>query len=461
MRTGMSMRFNRVQRGLWPAIVGLYAILLTSLHMAMTSPWRLATPVKLANFEAAEPFQHRVLLPALVALIHEVMPLGIVLLFALAQMAAWVALILLADHALRWFAIGPNVAVRRMLALTVVIPVGLHLIVPELVPYPALNLDEGVIDLGNWRAQRLFYYVYDLPAAVFMLALVLLIVQYARSRDRRWLFGYLALFALATLNRETTAFLIPAFAAALYGVVDRGTLARAVLVQLATVLVIQATLQWWLFADQPNPNAGVPGTDYENHLLNNLRLFANPFYLLTFLARFGAGLYLPLIVLRRYLDPVLGRALLWFALPFLASAFLFGRIVEQRVVIELIPLLWLGGIQVLAAYNAARRSAGPSSELAPAALVAGGALPFGHARMDGLRQQRLGLDGSAAGPMTALSDVPGPSERRPSIGSARSAGPRRQRGCIARRRRRVPGSRTPTRSRPPASPRPDVRRWTP
>ncbi|MEX0607441.1 MAG: hypothetical protein WD138_05365, partial [Halofilum sp. (in: g-proteobacteria)] len=217
---------NPIQRTLWPAIVSLYAILLTSLHMAMTSPWRLATPVKLANFEAAEPFQHRVLLPALVAAVHEILPLGVVLLFALAEMAAWIALIVLAEQALRLFSIGSSTAVRRLLALTVVVPVGLHLIVPELVPYPALNLDEGVLDLGNWRAHRLFYYVYDLPAAVFLLALVLLMVQYARSRDRRWLYGYLALFAVATLNRETTLFLIPAFAIAFYGLIDRGTLVR-------------------------------------------------------------------------------------------------------------------------------------------------------------------------------------------------------------------------------------------
>lgn len=448
----MLTRLNPIQRTLWPAIVSLYAILLTSLHMAMTSPWRLATPVKLANFEAAEPFQHRVLLPALVAAVHEILPLGVVLLFALAEMAAWIALIVLAEQALRLFSIGSSTAVRRLLALTVVVPVGLHLIVPELVPYPALNLDEGVLDLGNWRAHRLFYYVYDLPAAVFLLALVLLMVQYARSRDRRWLYGYLALFAVATLNRETTLFLIPAFAIAFYGLIDRGTLVRAVAAQVGLVLVIQLTLQWWLFADQPNPNAGVPGTDYENHLVNNLQLFANPFYALTFLARFAAGFYLPVLLLRRHLDPVLSKTLLYFGVPFLASAFFFGRIVEQRVVIELIPLLWLGGIQVISAYHAAWQAGADGTDLPTVAAPDGGTVAF---RQSGVR---AGGNGTGAASLSVARVMNGTHQPAASV---RSAAPRRQRGCIARRRRRAPGARTPTRSRPPLLPPAGGRHWTP
>lgn len=445
----MLRRLNSVNRVFWPAVVTLYAMLLTSLHMAMTSPWRLATPVKLANFEAVEPFQYRVLLPAIVAAIHELLPLGIVLLFALAEVATWILLIVLAEQALRLFDVGSSTVVRRMLALTVVIPVGLHLIVPELVPYPVVDLEQGVLDLGNWRAHRLFHYVYDLPAATFTLALVLLMVQYARTRERRWLLGYLALFAVATVNRETTMLLIPAFALGLYGLIDNRTLVRAIAVQLASVVIIQGILQLWLFTEQPNANAAVPGTQYENHLLNNLALFVNPFYLLTFMARFAAGLYLPAILFRRHLDPFLARTLVCFGVPLLISAFAFGRIVEQRVFIELIPLVWLAGIQALAAYNASRRPAGRSIDVAPA-VGTSGVLPARHARTSALR---LGYGAVRAG-----------QERRemlPQNESGRSAVPTRRSEYAARRRRRARDLRTPTRSRPPASLRPDDRRWTP
>lgn len=376
----VALNYRLTGRAAWPGIVTLYAVLLASLHMAMTSPWRLATLTKLASFEAAEPFQHRILLPAMVAAVQQILPLGELLLFALAEVAGWVALILVAEQALKVFRIGATQAVRRALALTVVIPMGLHLIVPELVPYPGLNVDGGVLDLGNWRAQRLFYYVYDLPAAVFTLALVVLMALYARTRERRWLTGYLALFAVATLNRETTLFLIPCFAVLLFQRVEHLALVRALALQVGLFVAIQGLLQW-TFADQVNPNAGVPGTQYENHLIANLALFTNPFYLLTYLARFGAGLYLPIILLRRHLDPFLGPLLICFAVPFLASAFFFGRIVEQRVVIELVPLLWLGGLQVLAALHASRRSPSPSgSGRSPAAGPAGRAMPARHAR---------------------------------------------------------------------------------
>jgi hypothetical protein len=258
-----------------------------------------------------------------------------------------------AYRALSVFGIGESELFRRVLAFTIVIPMVLHLIVPDLVLSPLFSLESGVLDLGTWRAQRLFHYVYDLPAAVFTLALVLLMVQLARIRDSRWLTAYLGLFAVATLNRETTLFLIPAFIAVFYRTLDRKVLVQAVVLQVATFAVIQGTLQW-VFADNMNPNATVPGTHYENHLIRNLALFANPLYLLTYLVRFGAGFYLPTLLLRHHLDPVLGRTLLWFGIPFLASAFLFGRVQEHRIVLELVPLLWLSGVQAIAAWNASR-----------------------------------------------------------------------------------------------------------
>lgn len=125
------------------------------------------------------------------------------------------------------------------------------------------------------------------------------------------------------------------------------------MLQAVLFLAIQGTLQW-AFIDHVNPYAGVPGTDYENHLLDNLSLFTNPLYLITYLARFSAGIYLPVLLLRRHLDPILSRTLLWFGVPFLTSVLIFGRMQEHRVVIELVPLIWLSGIQVIASWNAAR-----------------------------------------------------------------------------------------------------------
>lgn len=340
-------------RTIWIFTLLLYAIFLTSLHLAMTAPWHLASLDKLVSFQAAEPFQHRLLVPALVAALHAFLPLGELLLFALIEVLGWIALVLVAERALACFGVCGSQPLRRILAFTVIVPVALHLIVPDLIPYPLFSLNGGILELGNWRAQRLFYYVYDLPAAVFTLALVVLMAKFARNRTRRWLSYYLVLFAVATLNRETTLFLILPFIAVCYRTIDRNVLVKAVVLQATLFLAIQGALQW-AFVDHVNPYAGVPGTYYENHLLGNLSLFTNPVYLITYLARFSAGLYLPVLLLRHYLNPILGRTLLWFGVPFLTSVLLFGRMQEHRVVIELVPLIWLSGIQVIASWNAAR-----------------------------------------------------------------------------------------------------------
>lgn len=338
---------------IWRLAVFLYTVLLTSLHMAMTSPWRLATLSKLVSFEAAEPFQHRLLVPGMVVAVQAVLPLGEELLFALCEVAAWITLLAVAYRALGIFRIGETATVRRVLAFTIVIPVGFHLIVPDLVLRPLISLDGGVLEIGMWRAQPQFYYAYDLPAAVFTLALVLLMIKLARTRESRWLTAYLGLFALATVNRETTLFLIPAFAVALYGNLPRTALAWALVLQIVIFATIQGVLQG-IFADHLNPNASMTGTQYEIHFLDNLALFLNPLYLLTFMARFSAGFYLPAVLLWHHLDPLLRRIVLWFGIPFLGSALLVGRLQEHRVVIEVVPLLWLCGLQAIATWRASR-----------------------------------------------------------------------------------------------------------
>jgi hypothetical protein len=204
-----------------------------------------------------------------------------------------------------------------------------------------------VLGWGDWRVTPVFRYVYDLPAAVFTLALVVLLHRVV-SDGSRWLGLYLVVFLLAVLNRETAMFLIPAFLVAGFGRLDHRTLLGAALIQVATVVVVQATLQS-LFAANVNPHANVLDTQYENHLLRNLALLTVPSYGALFLLRFAAGMWVPVLALGRHLDPFLVRVLLGFGVPFVAAALVFGRIQEHRVLVELAPLLWLGGIQAIAA----------------------------------------------------------------------------------------------------------------
>lgn len=339
-------------RTLWLFSLLFYAVLLTSLHILLTKPWWLASLARLVDFQAVEPFQHRLLVPVIVLALRTALPFGTELLFALVEAAGWIALVILAYRALVMYEIGKSDLFRRAAAFTILVPMALHLIAPDLHFVSIYSQVGGAFELGDWRAEQQFYYAYDLPAAVFTLALFLILVKFTRSRNPRWFAAYLGLFALATLNRETTLFLIPIFFAASYRILGRKALVTALLLQISVFALIQGTLQW-AFADHVNPHAGIPGTQYEIHLATNLALFGNPLYLIVYLARFGAGLYLPIMLLRGYIDPLLGRSLLLLGIPLFASALLFGRLQEHRVVIEIVPLLWLGALQAIATWSAA------------------------------------------------------------------------------------------------------------
>lgn len=346
-------------RAAWWAVLLTVAVALTTFHATMTSPWKLATPELMVDFEAAAPFQYRLLMPLFVGLLEAVMPLGVNMLVLLTEVAAWMLLVVVAYRSLEAFGVGASDLARRCLALTSVIPVAAHLIPPDIQFPRSFVVENGVLQLGDWRAYEIFNYIYDLPAAVLTLGLVLVLRRFVETLEDRWFAAYLGLFVIATLNRETAVFVIPAFLAVCYPVLRRSVLAAAAALQVIVFLAIQLTMQWW-FADNVNPHANVPGTSYENHLLGNLALLSHPLYLAIYLARLGAGMYLPIALLHRYLDPFLGRTLLWFGVPFVASTFLFGRLQEHRVLVEIAPLLWLGAVQAVA-----QRASGPAPSTAP------------------------------------------------------------------------------------------------
>lgn len=338
----------RIERIAWLTASVLVALFLTCLRLTTTKPFELTTFEKLVNFEAVEPFQHRVLLPAIAAGAQQIAPLGETLLFGVMEVGFWIALIGLAYRALTMFGIGRSEIARRMLAFTVVIPMLLHLVTPDLEMTHSFSADHSLFDLGAWQPRAIYYYVYDLPAAVFTLGLVLLLARLAERPSVRLFAAYFAVFALATLNRETTVFLLP-FAALLFW--SRLSFGRWFLFMAAQTLLlaaIQLPLQW-LFAGNVNPNAHLGNTQYEFHLVYNLIALSSPLYALTYIARFCAGLYIPLLIWRRYLDRRLALALLGFALPLALFAAVVGRMVEQRVFVEIVPLIWLGALQVLSA----------------------------------------------------------------------------------------------------------------
>lgn len=335
------------ERLAWWTAATLVSVFLTCTHLILTKPFGLTSFDRMVHFQAVEPFQHRVLIPALVAAAERFMPLGHVLLFGALEACFWLALLVVAYRAMTVMQIGRGETVRRALAFTLLVPMAVTLMMPDLRMVPGLVIHDGVTNLGHWWALPVFYYPYDLPAGVFTLALALMLFGLTQRITTGRLLLFFGLFALATSNRETTIFLIPLTAILFWGRLTRVQLLGLLAAQTAIFFAVEIPLHW-LFADQPNPNRALPSTQYEDHVKTNLSLFRSPIYGLTFLVRFAGGCMLPILLWWRYLDRRTVAALLGFALPLVVCAAVVGRIPEHRIFTEAIPLIWLAAVQVVA-----------------------------------------------------------------------------------------------------------------
>ncbi|MGN8197402.1 hypothetical protein ACS8Y6_01755 [Salinisphaera sp. RV14] len=337
---------NRFERGVWWAAALLVSLFCTAVQLSITAPYRLTSFARMTHFTAVEPFQHRVLIPALAAAIEHLAPLGPHLVFGLLEVVAWMALIMLAYRAVERFGIAETEALKRLLALSIVLPLAIVVLMPDLRVWPLISLDGGTLDLGNWSARTLFYYPYDLPAAAFTLALLLAVADWGDRPEWRRLGGFAILFALATVNRETTLFVIPMAALMLAGRLPMTRFAAL----LGLMLALYAAVEWplhWLFSNQPNPHAALGDTQYELHITENLRLLSHPAYLLTEPVRFVGGCWLVVVLWWRCIDRRLRAAILGLAVPLILVGIVVGRIAEHRIFIEAVPLFWLAGLQAI------------------------------------------------------------------------------------------------------------------
>ncbi len=342
-----------MQGALWHVGVVTIALVLTLLHIGATVAY---VPLdRLATFEAFEPFQHRVLVPALVAAGRGVAP-GVqpAALYAVVEVIFWMALLYVGEAAIRTFVAGLGLPARRLLAFTAAWPVAIHLIKPqsfELIRADGTLCRVEALDLNFARINLApnLYYPYDLPAAVFTLLLVVLAMRYREHLRPGRLVWYLAVVAAAALNRESAVIVVLATAALL------PTRPRAKYWTVLAAHVVLALAVSWLAREmiaasaQPNPHGGGAGGPYEFHLFNNIRTLLHPFYFVWIVPLFAGGLWVPLAAYRRLISRDLRRVICAFVLPSLALALVFGQVLEGRVFIEVQPLLWIAAIQAIAA----------------------------------------------------------------------------------------------------------------
>ena len=183
-----------------------------------------------------------------------------------------------------------------------------------------------------------YSFPYDLPSLAFFTLGVYLI--YTR---RFW--GLLALFPIATLNRETTLFLIPLLAldtmAERDGLVWERLRDTGLLLKVASLSVIWIGLQIYVrhrFAGNV--------TEMGPRVLTNVKIIANPSYWPKLFS--GCAFLLPFIVLlRRRIEDVRIRAYVWIVPVWCAFMFFYGLLLEVRIYGELSGLVAVAATLIL------------------------------------------------------------------------------------------------------------------
>ncbi len=246
-------------------------------HRSLSADLPIAPVAALVEGTARTPFQYRALVPWLIGSTMAVLGLSgrAVRSLSLASEIAFFLLFLAASFAYLRRTLGEAGAAAL-----------------ALLGAPLLVVQE-LLGPNRW------FMPYDTPAAA------LLVLALAALSARRWAVYY-AIFAAATLNRETTFILTGTMLLALRSELDRRTLARHVAAQAAIWVALKLGLAW-IYRD--NAGAGlfelhhVSGSG--SHLATNLKLLSGAPGAALVLS-VAAGLWAPLLVFgSRIEDPLL------------------------------------------------------------------------------------------------------------------------------------------------------------
>ncbi len=188
-----------------------------------------------------------------------------------------------------------------------------------------------VLMLGSLSFFMGFGNMYDFPVLFFFTLGLNLMFR------RSWTW-YLLVFALGTLNKETTIVLYLVFAAYFYSRLERPLFVRLSAWQLGLFAAIQGTVRYML--------RGNPGTALEWHLNDQIlrasQITSNPAYALAWAV---AVIVLIIMVMRGWrTKPEFMRRAAWIIPVFVIAAVFWGTPLELRGMLEIFPVL---GILIL------------------------------------------------------------------------------------------------------------------
>jgi hypothetical protein len=176
-----------------------------------------------------------------------------------------------------------------------------------------------------------YYYVYDIPAVLFF-ALGLLLLH-----DRNWRYFY-PLFALATLNRETSCFLALVYVLVALWRDPWRQFAVHVLAQTAIWVGIKTGLLY-VYGANTSPEYADHLNLYKDSLRTNLEYLAQVGTPTLVLASVFAFCWIPVLLLADAIPSGFVKRALMVVPLFLVAMFYVGEIQELRIYGELIPIV--------------------------------------------------------------------------------------------------------------------------
>jgi hypothetical protein len=282
----------------------LCSVLFGKLYFASTSEWSLSTTQQLVDFSAYKPFQYRILIPAIMRGLHDVLHVDNRTIFKLFTLL----FVMLTFVSFRWL--------LDRLFLWQFSDIGALFIL-----YPMVW---NYCIYGHFRAP------YDIPAIVlFILGLCALLAD-------RWCIYY-SIFILGTLNRESIFILTAVFFLVKMGSMSRPRLVLHIAAQITAWMTIKILLS---IAFRSNG-----GVLFQNQLPDNLKVLTNPSLWSPYLFAFGC-LWILAIFVWREAHPIVKRMLL-IAIPYPLAMVFVANLNEIRIYNEFVPVFALVGICAL------------------------------------------------------------------------------------------------------------------
>lgn len=193
-----------------------------------------------------------------------------------------------------------------------------------------------------------YFHIYDIPSLAFFTAGLLLIFR------RRWL-GFVLVFVLATLNRETSCFLAVVYLLVTWGDKERvRTLGRAAI--LAGIWVTIKVVLYYAYRGHITGHTGHIGLFLPSLGSNLQMLFRSgdtiPAHVWMQLLGVFGGLWVPVLLFYTHIENPFTRRSILVAPLWVAGMFCVAQINELRHYGELSPLLLLGVFDLMAGRTA-------------------------------------------------------------------------------------------------------------